>query len=276
MLGGASRIREMIPSFHINGGWDAKHPDITYGQVEALINMLGGEENVFAVLNGRKIVQIKDTPSGKVEQKMKGDYFASVATDEKTVTRLVSSCEYNVNAASYTVAMGRALADDLDYTGPVFWRVKVGFTLKSHTPLAGPCYEKFAYLQDWNLQNDESTADCMVFFIPRIIATGKNAGEQKQALVELRAKYGLPTKYLSSFGSAALVSGLILAHFKRTGERAPLNTKWVRTDTLSSDGGRLNLGGFDGIGLRCCSGHWDDNRGGSLGVFPLGVVKIAA
>ncbi len=115
------------------------------------------------------------------------------------------------------------------------------------------------------------TADSMVFFIPRIVATEKNAEEQKKALAKLRKKYSLPENHLFSFGSAALVSGLILAHFKRTGERAPLNSNWVRTDTLYADGHRLYLGDFDEVGLYCDFFSWDDYRSVYLGVFPLGV-----
>jgi len=169
------------------------------------------------------------------------------------------------------VAKWRKLASDFGYTGPVLWQVKAGFTLKKHAPLAGPCYKQFGYLQDWSLQNDEPTVDSMVFFIPRIVATEKDTEEQKQALAKLRKKYGLPKSHCSSFGSAALVSGLILAHFKRTGERAPLNSNWVRTESLFAGGDRLNLGRFDESGLYCDYCSWDGHRHGYLGVFPLGV-----
>jgi len=170
------------------------------------------------------------------------------------------------------VAKWRKLASDLGYTGPVLWQVKAGFTLKKHAPLAGPCYKRFGYLQNcWSLQNDEPTVGSMVFYIPRIVATEKNTEEQKQALAKLRKKYGLPESHLSSFGSAALVSGLILAHFKRTGERAPFNRNWVRTDTLRTDDYRLGLGDFDEDGLYCDHCRWGDGCGVSLGVFPLGV-----
>jgi hypothetical protein len=43
----------------------------------------------------------------------------------------------------------------------VLWQVKAGFTLKKHAPLAGPCHEKFSYPQDWDLRNDEPTADLL-------------------------------------------------------------------------------------------------------------------
>ncbi len=173
------------------------------------------------------------------------------------------------------VAKWRKLASDLGYDGPVVWSVKAGFTLKQHAPAAGPCYEKWDYLQNWKLQNDEPTADSLVFFIPRIVGTSKNANEQKTALAELRRQYNLPTNHLTSFGSAALLAGLILANFKRKGERAPLNCCWVRTDTFHAGGFRLNLGDFDGQGLGCGSDWiWGDDRDDRLGVFPLGVETL--
>lgn len=175
-----------------------------------------------------------------------------------------------------TVAKWRKLASDLGYDGPVAWRVKAGFTLKQHAPAAGPCYNKWAYLQNWNLRNDEPTTDSLVFFIPRIVGTSKNASEQVKVLAELRQQYKLPANHLTSFGSAALLAGLILANFKRKGERAPLNHCWVRTDTLRAGGNRLSLGIFDEAGLYCGRRwFWDDNRIDGVGVFPLGV-ELAA
>lgn len=228
----------------------------SFNAVAAIITRLTDEGQVALVDNVEKFLEFVDELVCEVAE---NTFFTHIA-DKDAPAHLADA-----------VAKWRKLASDLGYTGPVLWVVKAGFTLKSHAPLAGPCYEKFAYLQDWPLQNDEPTADCLAFFIPRIIATEKNAEEQKQALAELRAKYDLPANHLNSFGSAALVSGLILAHFKRTGERTPLNTDWVRTDTLNSDGDRLRLGGFGGRGLYCNGYRWGDDRDGYLGVFPLGV-----
>jgi hypothetical protein len=227
----------------------------SFNAIAALITGLSDEEQVVLV---DKMSEFKKFVADLVRTVVENTFFTHV-DDKDAPAHLVGA-----------VAKWRKLASDLGHTGPVLWAVKAGFTLKTHAPLAGPCHEKFGYLQDCNLQNDEPTVDCMVFFIPRIVATEKNAQEQTQALAELRKEYGLPEHHCASFGSAALVSGLILAHFKRMGERTPLNTDLVRTDTLDSDGDRLGLGDFDGDGLYC-SGRWDDGRDGSLGVFPLGV-----
>jgi hypothetical protein len=170
-------------------------------------------------------------------------------------------------------AKWRRLAAELGYAGPIAWKVKAGFTLKQHAPKAGPCEQNFAYLQDWRLQNDEPTKDSIVFFIPRLLpgSTAKTVDEQRKLLSDLRARYDLPETHLASFGSAALLAGLILAHFKITGERVPQDQYWTRTDTLSSDDDRLSLGVFDEVGLNCGSYSWGDNRNVLLGCFALGV-----
>jgi len=171
----------------------------------------------------------------------------------------------------------RKLAAELSYTGPVVWKVKEGFTLKAHAPKAGPCYENFQYLQDWNIRNDEPTKDSLAFWVPRLVTGSKsnNVEGQIAILAELRQRFGLPDHHLSSFGSASLDSGLILAHFKRTGERTPLNGEWVRTNSLSAAGLRLDLGAFDADGLDCSRWLWsDDERYPNVGCFPLGVELV--
>lgn len=164
------------------------------------------------------------------------------------------------------------LAKSWDYSGPVAWRVKAGFTLKKHAPLVGPCYERFAYLQDWQFE-DEPTTDSIVFWIPRLVpeSTSKNVDEQRELLSALRTRLELPEHHLNGFGSVALVAGLILAHFKRVGETVPLDRLWVRTDTRDSGGYRLNLGYFDGCGLYCNGWVFGGRRGDGLGAFALGV-----
>ncbi len=176
----------------------------------------------------------------------------------------------------HLVPKWRKLAALLGYTGPVAWRVNQGFTLKQHAPKAGCCYENFEYLQGWNLQNDEPTKNSIVFWIPRLIpeSLGKNVQEKLALLASFREQVGLPAHHLKNFGSAALLAGLIFAHFKRAGERTPLNELLTRTDTLLVGGYRLRLGDFDSRGLFC--GYWiqGDGRISRLGCFPLGVEEL--
>lgn len=165
------------------------------------------------------------------------------------------------------------LAQDLNFSGDIAYKITAGFTLKKHAPKLGNCYEDFNYLQNWTLKNDEPTKDGIVFFIPRLIknSTNKNKDEQLKLMAEVRKEYQLPDTHLTSFGSAALLTGLILTYFNNTGERTPLDDKWVRTDTLRGDGYRLCVGRF-GVAGPCCGGYyWVDDGYDGLGVFALGV-----
>ncbi len=153
-------------------------------------------------------------------------------------------------------------------THPVCYRVRAGFTLKTHAPLAGPCRNNFQYLQGWNFQ-DEATRDSYVFWVPGILrgSTSKNVNQQMELLSATRAKSNLPAHHMSNFGSVALAAGLILAHFKATGERISLV---VRTGTCDSVGYRLGLDWRDGE-LYCDYWYYDGEPYDRVGVLALGV-----
>lgn len=154
---------------------------------------------------------------------------------------------------------------------PLCYRVIKGFTLKTHAPRAGSCRENFQYLQSWNFE-DKPTDDCLVFWIPRLVpeSTSKTVNEQMIHLAEFRNRLELPSHHCSSFGFVALLSGLILAHFKATGERVPLNGIWTRTDSCDADGNQLYLA-WDSGELLCGPWDWDDVRYDDICVFALGV-----
>lgn len=169
----------------------------------------------------------------------------------------------------------RRLAVELDYRGPIAWRVKKGFTLKKCAPKAGPCYKRLEYLQDWDFK-DEPTEDLLVFWIPRraLESTSKTIDQMVAHRDELRKRYELPETHATSFGSIAPLFALILAHFKRTGERVPLSCFYAVSDTLRAVGYRLIAGSFDvSSGLHCRS--WSDSNGSDdVGFFLLGVEKV--
>ncbi|MFA6423837.1 MAG: hypothetical protein WCV83_00820 [Candidatus Magasanikbacteria bacterium] len=169
------------------------------------------------------------------------------------------------------VSIWRMIANWLGYTGPIAWRIREGFTLKTIAPQVGPCRKDFQYLQNWNFP-DEPTKDCIVFWIPRLVvgSTSKSVSEQMKLLADLRKQFNLPEHHLSGFGSVTVLAALILAHHKLTGEMVPLGGNWTRTDTCGSGGGRLGLGWVGGA-LCCGVWSWDGVRYGSVGAFPLGV-----
>ena len=177
-----------------------------------------------------------------------------------------------------TIQKYRTLVTDwgVPATTTLCYMVRVGFTLKQHAPKAGPCYDDFRYLQGWNFQ-DEPTQDSLVFWIPMLVpgSTSKTKAQQLQLLGELRSVHGLPSHHLTSFGSAALLAGLILAHHRATGEQVPDGGLWTRTDICRADGCRLRLS-WDGDALYCVIWIWGDERDGRIGGFALGVEALGS
>lgn len=172
---------------------------------------------------------------------------------------------------SSLVAKWCEFAEDLEYAGPVFWQVKVGFTIKEYASKAGSCYLDFKRVLFEKFENNEPTPDAAVFFIPRTVATVSTVKEQMKVLRWLRKSYRLPKNHCASFGKATLILGLIEAHLKHSGERVPLDGGWVRTDTVTKGGSRVALGTIQ-HGLICAGPHYlEDDRSDLLGVFPLGV-----
>jgi hypothetical protein len=162
-------------------------------------------------------------------------------------------------------------------TVAVCYRVRGGFTLRTHAPKAGPCRRQFDYIQGWKFL-DEPTTDSLVFWVPRLLKDSvmKTYDEQMAFLAEMRQRLGLPEHHLSGFGKISLLASLILAHFKATGERVPLDRCWIRTDTCNTLGRRLTLGDFDETGLYCVYWHFDGSRDGlsTIGVFALGMEAL--
>ncbi|OGL88464.1 hypothetical protein A3H75_01135 [Candidatus Uhrbacteria bacterium RIFCSPLOWO2_02_FULL_51_9] len=225
------------------------------------------QDEIQAVLEGR----FKITPSEKQTTKSRAVQFILPLSDADAVRGLLVK-GYTADKVDHVLGAWRRLAESLDYTGPVVWQVKAGFTLKHHAPQAGPCCNGFQYLQDWNF-TDEPTKDGLVFFIPRLLTDSveKNVCEQGALLKETRNRYELPDHHLTSFGSSSILAGLILAHYKATNECVPLNKFWTRSDTLIADTYRLRLGDFGEYGLFCGYWGWDGRRYDGLGCFPLGV-----
>lgn len=175
------------------------------------------------------------------------------------------------------VASWRKYAGTVGYTGPVAWKVKKGFTLKTHAPKAGPCYDQLNYLKGWSLKDDVPTTDSLVFWVPKLAegSLAKTAAEMKELQAALHMQHKLPKNHCSSFGSIALLFALILAHFKRTGKRVPANFYYAASDSFHEGCGRLIAGDFDGDGLDCS--HWDGRFGlGIIGCFLLGVETLGS
>jgi len=191
------------------------------------------------------------------------DYFTPILDAE------VPEQYQSVLAKYRTIARTWGIADNV----AICYRVRAGFTLKQHAPKFGECKDDFNYLQSWNFFKDVPTIDCLIFWIPCVVpdSMSKTCSEQIRLLSEIRTKYELPAHHLTSLGTVAENSGLILAHKRATGELIPLSGKWIRTATSDAFGRRLELGDHDASGLDC--GYWnsDENRLGGVGVFVQGV-----
>lgn len=148
------------------------------------------------------------------------------------------------------------------------WIVRSGFTLKEVDELEAGSL-RFGSLRGVRLF-DEPTRDCLVFWMHDLLAGSfyKNARSQMAVLRAQQGNHGLPRSYLSSFGSASLLVGLILSHYVISGERLPADG-YARTATFTTNRHRLCVGWRNG---RLVLEDWrDDNqRFADLGTFALG------
>ena len=200
--------------------------------------------------------------------------FVTHHSDEEAVQLLVQQKGFTQERAEAIIKPWRKYGSDMGYNGPVAWKVRQGFTLKTHAPMVGPCYKELGYLQSWDFV-DTPTADSLVFWVPRLVeaSTGKNVTQMETHRVAQRQAHNLPDHHCSSFGSIQTLFALILAHFKRTGERVPLSNLYAASDTLRADGRRLIAGRFRSLDLDC--GRWGDSFGrGGVGFFLLGVEEL--
>ena len=201
--------------------------------------------------------------------------FFIIMSDPEAIDCLVKEAYWERERAMSVVTTWRTVAGILGYNGPICWRVKPGFTLKKHAPLAGPCYEDFRYLQDWALKNDEPTKNSIVFCVPKLVpgSTSKTVSEQEKLRERFRKDNNLPKNHMVNFGQASVLSGVLLSRKAKSGDRELPNV-YTRTDTLATDGHRLNVGHFVEDGLYC-DDWWDDSGCSHLGFVPLGVEELS-
>lgn len=160
---------------------------------------------------------------------------------------------------------------------PLVHRIKHGvqYSIKLSL-LCGHCHNDFTYLQDWSYDDHITEGgELLVFGGPWLVeeSTTKNTKEQEELLAKLVTKFKLPFKL--NHGSVSLDTLVVQSHELLTGEKHPLNNKWVRTSTTSSGGDRLLLWRDDDGCLRFDNWDWyDDGRYVFLGCLALGVVVL--
>lgn len=200
------------------------------------------------------------------------ELMVSLAAEVASSTFVVSIDDKDV-PEQYMVAVKcwRMYAAEFNYAGPVAWKVKDGFSLKINAPLVGPCYRNLKDIQKWDIQNDEPTKNSIVFWVPRLASVSMDRTFTEMEMIRdlLKKRLELPNNHATSFGSISLLFALILAHFKRKGERVPLKNFFAISDSVGVEGNRLIVGDFGGSGLQC-----SDTVGRpryDLGFFLLGV-----
>lgn len=195
--------------------------------------------------------------------------FVVPVCDAEVADLLLGSRE----AATAKVLAWRTLAEEMGRCGtPVAYRVRPGFALLTHAPLAGPCVG-FHAVHRWGIQNDESTHDSIVFWVPGLVkeTIGQAVGQQLKVLAQTRERLKLPAHHMEGLGSAALVSALMLAHHRSTGENVPVDGFSARTETKTGDGHNLRLR-FVEDGLTC-GRFWKRSMEAHCGCFALAVER---
>jgi len=245
----------------------------SYVAVATALDLLTDDELIAVAESPDKL---KGFAAGLVAEIVKNTFVVPMS-DEEAIVLLVAEKKYDEEKARLVVVAWRKYAAAMGYTGPVAWRVKAGFEFKKHSPLMGPCCNGLSYLQGWNLLNDEPTQNAIIFWVPRLAegSLGKNISAMEKLRGELRQQHGLPAHHCGRFGSIAQLFALILAHFKRVGERVPLKQLYAASDTLHADGDRVIAGSFDGGDGLSGNGWWHDKDGGDdIGFFLLGVEPL--
>lgn len=169
------------------------------------------------------------------------------------------------------------LGESLKYTGPVAWRVKGGFSFQTDFPaIASPFDKSLSNIQQWPLRNNEPTLPSIVFWIPRPLNGDFENTQHRHTLIEkVRRDHGLPEHHLVSFGSASLISALLLAGAK---EGKLFNycysNLWYDgfpTDTITETGFRVYIRYFSRRnGYKCL--RWPVYSGDDhYGFLPIGI-----
>jgi hypothetical protein len=244
--------------------------------------------SVLNQLNDEQMLAMTDHPD-KVK-----NFLAGLVSEDIANTYVVPLSDNEVREqyqqfAEYLNAWRKA-AMEMDYRGPVAWKVKEGFTLLGHAPSAGHCRLDFTYLvgdlNPWKKRlpkDDKPTKNSVVFWIPRLAdeSTGKNIKKMEAHRAVLRQKFGLPEHHCDQFGSSGLLCGLIFAHFKRTGQKVPLKKLFAVSDTPNGPYAWLCVGGFSSTkwGLNSFVHEFDNQPRhaeieAKIGFFLLGVDEL--
>jgi hypothetical protein len=169
----------------------------------------------------------------------------------------------------------RRLAVFKGYGGPVAWKIMPGFMVNKHAQLVGPCYSGVEYTRMWDNLPETPTKSCLVFWMPRLLkdSTVTNIALMEEWRAVIKQEYTFPPNHCDSFGSIQLLFALILAHFKRTGERVLSGYQYAVSDSYDECGSRIFACEYkeDGLRLSVKDGPFNHER---YGFFPIGVEEL--
>ena len=213
--------------------------------------------------NGQKGSKKATTAAKQVKAKSKasGGYFAPINESDSL------SDDLQVVYGDWQV-----LAESLDYSGPICWKVKAGFSMKQVSGL-GLYKKKFKHLDVEDFRSKPTEAG-VVFWIPRLLPEKYGQEELDLGSVQqyqesnfdwVNSEFDIE---LTSFGSLALLSGLIHNYQKVSGKRVPLSKCSAITDNVTIDAHNVHIGQYNADGLDCI-GNLIDPKCEDAGFFPL-------
>ena len=165
--------------------------------------------------------------------------------------------------AESTFNWRRLVAEELNYAGPVLWRIE-----------EGTIYHEL----DCGIHDDEFMFNkgLYVFWAPRLVpeSKGKDPKVQKEILVKLKKKFNLPEHHLSSFGKFPILLALVSGYYTYAEQQLSLKNDYARTDTiLDQSRGRININCSDVTG-RYETWRWGDCPKPNIGCFALAIEKM--
>jgi len=229
-------------------------------------------------LSEEELLALIDNP-GRVQQ-----FAFGLLTETQMNTIVTPMADDDIPVELQEIAgKWRNLAVNCMYAGPIAWRVKAGFRPDNDCMFGYFNPKSKAIHFSGRCFTCLPTVDGIYFWIPRLIRDcfNKTYTEQTHCLAELAKSYHLPEDHGYGIwpGDLSLVVALVLAHFKRSGDRIPgkgkfarLHTQHTVKDTLSRESYlRISVGDFvRDKKLSCISKFGDDDRDPDLSCFPVG------
>jgi len=257
---------------------DVQIRDVGFEDVSHLFGELTPEQRVALVANPDKLQNLAMLLAAQAKE---NKFFKALEICEATA--LLQTVMPRAGDVGRLVCDCQDIADKVGTLkgDPIFWRVRAGVQFLPDIMELGPVEKRlnYGYL---DINDEPTTRDQLVFWVPCVIpwSLGKTVQEQIGLLEDLRreSKGPLPVGFLDSFGTATVLSGLILTYYRLSGEKvlepyyleARTNTvfkSWVFTRRIVIDSF-----GQDGLSFDTCLS--DKRANDDVGCFAYGAVNL--